>query len=151
MSIPPSSTQQLIAVLNGSSSDPINITGLYPRYSRLPGVAGGIRYMQTHKYKTITNSIFRYQGNSDQYVNVQLHLRKTYLPDNVTIQQEWWELTQDQNPYEPCNSLFPTGNLNFVTISTSMPSAITTSLVSAGIIGLCILIFKLLFSLPYLY
>ncbi len=53
-------------------------------------------------------------------------------------QREWWELTQQHNSFETVNALFPAGQLMFVTISPDMPSPIATSLVSAGILGLCI-------------
>ncbi len=75
--------------------------------------------------------LFSYPGDADQYVSVVLTLKHLG-------QQEWWELTQKNNSNERANSLFPDGKLMFVTVSSDMPSPIATSIVSAGIIGLCI-------------
>lgn len=55
------------------------------------------------------------------------------------LPQEWWELSQLGLPNTVAQYLlFPAGPISWATISTTMPSALTSTLVSAGIIGLCI-------------
>jgi len=107
-------------VLNGISEDPIYIENLYPRYVRLPGVSGAARF----------------QGS---YVTALLKLNsKAFNHENVTLVQEWWELQQvaASSTSEPAWQLFPSAPPMMVSISTSMPSALTSTLVSTGIIGL---------------
>jgi len=86
---------------------------------RLPGVSGSARY-------------------SGSWVNATLSLSKTtFVLENVTVAQEWWELTQIADHDDvPSSDLFGDGGTQWVTISTTMPSALTSTLVSAGIIGL---------------
>eukprot|EP00026_Physarum_polycephalum_P000140 Phypoly_transcript_00140.p1 GENE.Phypoly_transcript_00140~~Phypoly_transcript_00140.p1 ORF type:complete len:2155 (+),score=404.49 Phypoly_transcript_00140:732-6467(+) len=112
------STRQLINVITGVSNESIYIPGFIPRYIRLPGVSGNSRF----------------QG---MYSNCQLTLVSgENTVANITNGQEWWVLSQFPATSGPDNNIFTSTSPQIVSISTTMPAALASTLVSAGIIGL---------------
>jgi hypothetical protein len=58
---------------------------------------------------------------------------------SVPTLQEWWQITQLPNSNENrAKSLFTASGLQYVSISAQIPTGLASTLVSAGIIGLCI-------------